>query len=255
MKSAAKSNQGGYETEQCYPLWKRINRHLDRFDQLYISFIKLVETCRSESTSSWLTRLDSSGWYLNARQAMHISSCIADEIHNKNACVIVHGSDGLDNTLLITSLVKLMLNDEYRTMNGIQMLIEGEWLSAGHPFAKRCAKSAFAQPTGSASGSVGPTFVLFLDCVRLLLDQFCVSFEFNQEFLVFLFDNVYASQYGTFLANCARERNDLFVKERTVSLWSFVNLEENLKVFLNPIYEKNTGNWILFCFIIICFQQ
>lgn len=140
MKTAAKSNQGGYETDESYPLWKRTNRHLDRYDQLYSSLCKLVEACRSDLTSGWFTRLDSSGWYANARQAIHTASCIADELHNKNGCVIVHGADGLDNTLLVASLVKLILNAEYRTMKGFQMLIEGEWLSAGHPFAKRCAK-------------------------------------------------------------------------------------------------------------------
>lgn len=91
MKNAAKSNFGGYETEHNYPLWKRINRHLDRFDQVQQSFAKLVDACSTDS-SSWLSKLDSSGWYANSRQVLHVACCIADEIHNKNGCVIVHGN-------------------------------------------------------------------------------------------------------------------------------------------------------------------
>lgn len=91
MKNAAKSNTGGYETEQSYPLWTKLNRHLDRYDQLQTSFCKLVETCSSD-TNSWLSKIDSSGWYSNARQALYIACCIADELHNKNGCVIVHGN-------------------------------------------------------------------------------------------------------------------------------------------------------------------
>jgi hypothetical protein len=45
MKLAARSNQGGYETDHSYPLWKLVNRHLDKFDQLQLSYGKLVDAC------------------------------------------------------------------------------------------------------------------------------------------------------------------------------------------------------------------
>lgn len=47
------------------------------------------------------------------------------------------------------------------------MLIENDWLSAGHPFAKRCAKSAYGS---SSQKQEGPVFLLFLDCVRQVLN-------------------------------------------------------------------------------------
>jgi myotubularin-related protein 9 len=168
---------------------------------------------------------------------MHVACCIADELHNKNGCVIVHGADGTDNTLLITSLVKLLLNPEYRTLKGFQQLIEIEWLLGGHPFSKRYFKSAYGSTN---SKQEGPVFVLFLDCVRQLLDQFCLSFEFNQDYLILLFDNVYASQYGTFLGTCQRDREDLFAKTRTISLWSALDIVNDDK-YLNPVYERNNN--------------
>lgn len=49
-------------------------------------------------------------------------------------------------------------------------------------------------------------FLLFLDCVWQLGRQFPFSLEFNEHFLLTLFEHSYASPYGTFLCNNERER-------------------------------------------------
>ena len=147
---------------------------------------------------------------------MYLAVCIGDEIHNKNSCILIHGWDGTDNTLIVTSLVQILLNPECRTLKGFQMLIEREWLLAGHPFSKRCFKSAYGS---TPSKQEGPVFLLFLDCVRQLIEQFPMSFEFTEELLIILYDNSIAPQYGTFLANCQKEREQLEVRFRTTSLW------------------------------------
>jgi len=49
-------------------------------------------------------------------------------------------------------------------------------------------------------------FLLFLDCVWQILRQFPCSFEFNEQFLIMLFEHAYASQFGTFLGNNENER-------------------------------------------------
>jgi myotubularin-related protein 9 len=232
LKSAA-SKGGGYETDANYPLWKKVNKHLDRYEQLQQSFVKLVDACLGES-GQFLAKLESSGWLNNIRQAMHASFLIADELHNKSSCVLVHGWDGWDNTLLVCSLVQLILNPESRSLRGFIRLIEREWLQAGHQFSRRCFKSAF----GSSSIKLeGPVFLLFLDCVRHFLEQFSLSFEFNQHLLVTLFDNAYTSEYGTFLGNCQKERHQLQLASRTVSLWT--HIFSNQSTFTNPLYEPN----------------
>ncbi len=71
------------------------------------------------------------------------------------------------------------------------------------------------------------------------MEQFCLSFEFNEDFLILLFDNVYASEFGTFLGTCQMDREILFVSTRTASIWSYVNYPKNLKKFINPLYQKN----------------
>lgn len=241
MKNA-KSKGGGYETEACYPLWTRINKHCERFDSLHQSLSKFIDACCGDYNSAasnidkWLSKLESSNWFNNIRQILHVAVCISDEMHNKNGCVLVHGSDGTDNTLIITSLVQLILNPKCRTIKGFEMLIEKEWLHAGHPFFYRNFKSAYGN---TSQKSEGPVFLLFLECTKQLMDQFCLSFEFNEDFLILLFDNSYASEFGTFLGLCELDREKLFLSSRTTSLWSYINHSDNLNNYKNPLYEKN----------------
>lgn len=47
----------------------------------------------------------------------------------------------------------------------------------------------------------GATFILFLDCVWQIQNQFICSFEFLPSLLIFLFEHLYASEYGNF-KNC-----------------------------------------------------
>lgn len=76
-------------------------------------------------------------------------------------------------------------------------------VQAGHPFQQRCAQSAFSN---RKPRSEAPVFLLFLDCVWQILRQFPCSFQFNEQFLVTMFEHAYASQFGTFLGNSVAER-------------------------------------------------
>jgi myotubularin-related protein 9 len=67
--------------------------------------------------------------------------------------------------------------------------------------------------------------------------QYPSSFEFNQEFLIFIAEHAYASEFGSFLGNNEREKADNKVKERTASLWSYVNHPKILAAYMNPIYK------------------
>ncbi|CAG2231351.1 MTMR9 [Mytilus edulis] len=152
------------------------------------------------------------------------------------ASVLVHGSEGFDTTLQVTSLVQLILDHDCRTINGFEALVEREWLQGGHPFADRCSKSAFAI---TKQRSESPIFLLFLDCVWQIWQQFPCSFEFNEEFLVLLFEHTNSSQFGTFLCNNEKERKECKLSSRTVSLWTYLARPEVLQKYLNPMYDPN----------------
>lgn len=118
----------------------------------------------------------------------------------ENTSVLVHGSDGTDTTLAVTSLTQIILNPDCRSIRGFEALIEREWLQGGYPFGTRHFKSCYAYTASSARNNpkktYAPTFLLFMDCVFQLFTQFPCSFEFTEAFLVSLVQHSYASQFG-----------------------------------------------------------
>lgn len=79
-----------------------------------------------------------------------------------------------------------------------QALIEREWLQAGYPFQKRHSRGCFSTTSTGRTKSHGATFLLFLDCVWQIQNQFICSFEFSPSLLYLLFEHSYASEYGKY---------------------------------------------------------
>ncbi|XP_061610463.1 myotubularin-related protein 9 isoform X1 [Phyllopteryx taeniolatus] len=234
----AKAKGGGFESEANYPQWRRIHKAIERSGVLQESLIKLVEACNEQSHSMdrWLSKLEASNWLAHVKEILTAACLAAQCIDREAASVLVHGTEGTDSTLQITSLAQIILDPGCRTVRGFQGLVEREWLQAGHPFRQRCAQSAYSsgKPRQEA-----PVFLLFLDCVWQILRQFPCSFQFGEAFLVLLFEHAYSSQFGTFLGSSAAERAKLSVSEKTVSLWSWLNRPRELERLTNPLYEAN----------------
>lgn len=150
----------------------------------------------------------------------------------ENASVLVHCSDGWDRTSQVCSLGSLLLDSYYRTVKGFMVLIEKDWISFGHKFSERC---------GHLDGDpkeVSPVFTQFLECVWHLTEQFPQDFEFNEAFLLQIHEHIHSCQFGNFLGNCQKEREELKLKEKTYSLWPF--LLDDQKKYLNPLYSSNS---------------
>ena len=110
---------------------------------------------------------------------------------------MVHCSDGWDRTTQIVSLVQLMLDPYFRTIEGFQVLIEKDWVSYGHMFRTRSGWKG----TSFEEDKRSPIFIQFLDCVHQLHYQFPAEFEFNLRLLT---DIAYYSRtglFGTFLCD------------------------------------------------------
>ncbi|XP_069434809.1 myotubularin-related protein 9-like isoform X4 [Ovis canadensis] len=234
----ARMTGGGTEAKAAYPGWKRLHRPLETGRPLQESFVRLVEACGDleQSMDRWLNRLESCRWLSHVKETLSTACLAAQSMEQEGACVLVHGAEGTDSTLLITSLAQLILDPLSRTMAGFQELIEREWIQAGHPFQLRCAHSAFshARPKHEA-----PTFLLFLDCVWQLGRQFPLSLEFGEGMLLALFDHAYASPFGTFLCNNEKERCLCEVRTRTHSLWSGLSQPKEQRKLRNPLYVPN----------------
>lgn len=235
----ARAKGGGFEQEAHYPQWRRIHKCIERFNILQESLIKLVEASNDQSHNMdrWLSKLEASNWLTHIKEILTAACLAAQCIDREGASVLVHGTEGTDSTLQVTSLAQIILDPRCRTIHGFESLVVREWLQAGHPFQQRCAQSAYSN---SKQKWEAPVFLLFLDCVWQILRQFPCSFEFNEQFLIMLFEHAYASQFGTFLGNNENERSKLKLPQKTMSLWSWVNRSEELSKFQNPLFEANS---------------
>lgn len=146
-------------------------------------------------------------------------------------------SDGWDRTAQMVAGTELMLDPFYRTLKGFEILIEKEWCSFGHQFRRR-----FGQDNGNADDEQrSPVFILWLECIYQIMQQYPTAFEFNETLLLAINDHVYSGKFGTFLFDCEAKRFDFHAKDRTLSLWSFINDPVRVNDFINPNYirERN----------------
>ncbi|KAI7804533.1 myotubularin-related protein 9 isoform X1 [Triplophysa rosa] len=241
LRSAQQAQQarmtgGGFESKSCYNHWKRLHRHHERGKVLQESLIKLVEACAdsSHSVDRWLSKLENSKWLSHVHSALSTAGLIAECVERDGHSVLVHGSEGTDSTLLVTSLAQLILDPVSRTVYGFLCLLEREWIQAGHPFQQRCAHSAHSH---TRLKHECPSFLLLLDCVWQIWRQFPLALEFSEALLLRLTREVYASDYGSFLCNSEQERCALGVKENTYCLFQSLLNPEIEEQYLNPLYE------------------
>ncbi|XP_068736229.1 myotubularin-related protein 9-like [Montipora capricornis] len=234
----SRTKGGGVELESNYPQWRRVYQNIERYSVLNDSVAKLVEGSLDPklSMNSWLSKLESSSWLDHVQSVLSTAFFAARCLDIQGTTVLVHGDAGTDATLQVTSLVQVLLDPYCRTAEGFKGLIDREWLRGGHPFAQRCVKVGVSP---SRYKGQGPVFLLFLDCVWQVYQQFPCSFEFNDRFLITLFEHAYSSQFGTFLCNNEADRLKSQLKTKTISLWSHLNESDVLKPLLNPMYEPN----------------
>lgn len=206
------------------------------------------------TTDKWLSRLNNSDWLHYLLIVLNTACIVAQSLHHDDVNVLVHGTYGLDTTLIVTSLTQIILNPETRTVHGFQALIEREWLQNGYPFYIRHMHSCYYKENNKDNNDkdnttnstyinnnhTSPTFLLFLDCVQQLHAQFPCSFEFNTNYLILLFEHSYFSQYGTFIGNNQYERTILLkLYTTTTSLWTYLNQKHIKEQYLNVMYEEN----------------
>ena len=52
--------------------------------------------------------------------------------------ILIHCSDGWDRTAQLASIAQILIDPYYRTFEGLQALINKDWIAFGHMFGKRC---------------------------------------------------------------------------------------------------------------------
>jgi hypothetical protein len=173
-----------------------------------------------------------SQWLRHIGTILSSSKDIVDHVVNRGNSVLVHCSDGWDRTAQSISLAEMIMDSFYRSLKGFAVLIEKEFCSFGHQFARRHGHGMNIQNPRDSQRS--PIFIQFVHCVVQMLRQYPTSFEYNEELLLFILDHVHNCRFGNFLFDSERQRGKADIENNTVSIWSLVM--DNWESFQNPLY-------------------
>ncbi|XP_029515245.1 myotubularin-related protein 7a isoform X1 [Oncorhynchus nerka] len=223
----------GYENEDNYSNIKFQFIGIENIHVMRNSLQKMLEVSEawSPSMSEFLEGLESSGWLKHIKAVLDAGIFIAKAVAEDGVSVLVHCSDGWDRTAQVCSVASVLLDPYYRTLKGLMVLIERDWVSFGHKFSHR-----YNHLDGDPK-EVSPVIDQFLECVWQLSEQFPCAFEYNERFLITIHNHIYSCQYGNFIGNNQKERTELRHQEKTHSLWTY--LWENRTDHINPLYRPD----------------
>eukprot|EP01102_Stenamoeba_stenopodia_P002829 TRINITY_DN1269_c0_g2_i1.p1 TRINITY_DN1269_c0_g2~~TRINITY_DN1269_c0_g2_i1.p1 ORF type:complete len:741 (+),score=156.13 TRINITY_DN1269_c0_g2_i1:149-2371(+) len=215
---------GGYEKGSHYKDCHSVEfQNVENIHAVRNALLKLYKLCANKSpynNKHWKSSLEESKWLEFVRSVLLSAVRMAEIVHTKGQSVLIHCSDGWDRTAQTCSVAQLLMDPFYRTIEGFLVLLEKEWLTFGHQFARRAGHGA--NITNPKDSQRSPIFLQFMDSVWQLLQQFPTAFEFNGTLLIALMDNLYSCQYGTFLLDCDRQRKHANITDHTISLWYHV---------------------------------
>ena len=97
---------------------------------------KVVFNINNSNMKNFLSKFEDTKWLDYISDLLIGSINVANNLMKGNN-VLVHCSDGWDRTAQICSLVQIILDPFFRTIEGFAILIEKEWVSFGHQFATR----------------------------------------------------------------------------------------------------------------------
>ncbi|XP_068107358.1 myotubularin-related protein 12 isoform X2 [Hyperolius riggenbachi] len=209
-----------------------------RFKQLF-----LVDNSTEfwDTDSKWFSLLNTSNWLEIIRQCLKKTIEVIDYLETQKFNVVLKEDTASDLCCVIASLVQIMMDSHYRTRAGFQSLVQKEWVMGGHCFLDRCNHLR-------RNESEAPIFLLFLDCVWQLVQQYPLAFEFSETYLTVLSDSINIPVFSTFFFNSPSHKDaHKWAEERSAkqkqplsfySVWDWsVQFELKALSFLNnPLY-------------------
>ncbi|TNN87525.1 Myotubularin-related protein 10 [Liparis tanakae] len=181
-----------------------LDKCLPNIQDIQTAFIKIRQICVidpfEEAEERWLSSIENTRWMEYVRVFLKHSAEMMYLMEGKNTSVILQEEEDRDLNCVVSSLVQLMLDPHYRSLVGFQSLVQKEWVMAGHRFLDRCNHLKKNDKDES------PLFMLFLDCVWQMMNQYPAAFEFTEAYLTVLSDSMWIPLFSTFLFNSPKQR-------------------------------------------------
>ncbi|XP_068131684.1 myotubularin-related protein 10 [Hyperolius riggenbachi] len=226
-----------------------LDHGLPTIQDVQAAFTKFKQLCVNEpydeTEERWFSSLESTRWLEYVRTFLKQAAELVYVLDCRRLSVVIQEEEGRDLSCLVASLVQLMSDPYFRTIVGFQSLIQKEWVMAGYPFLDRCNHLR-------KSDKECPLFVLFLDCVWQLQEQYPAAFQFTETYLTVLHDSTNISLFGTFLFNCPHQRvqqstefaigkniqlgDEKGLKFPSVWNWALQFSAKDRSLFNNPLY-------------------
>ncbi|KAI2662660.1 Myotubularin-related protein 10 [Labeo rohita] len=225
-----------------------LDKNLPNIQDIQAALLKLRQICVIGNQYPVGERDDceSSRWMEYVRTFLRHAVEIVYMLESRRVSVILLEKEDRDLSCVISCLVQLMCDPHCRSLHGFQALIQKEWVMAGHRFLDRCNHLKKNDKEES------PVFLLFLDCVWQLWNQYPAAFEFTEVYLTVLGDSMWVPVFSTFLFNCPRQRAENsrdFASSKSIHLgqdqalrfppvwdWSQQFSLKDQTLFNNPLY-------------------
>eukprot|EP01127_Copromyxa_protea_P009760 TRINITY_DN231_c0_g1_i2.p1 TRINITY_DN231_c0_g1~~TRINITY_DN231_c0_g1_i2.p1 ORF type:complete len:2533 (-),score=509.78 TRINITY_DN231_c0_g1_i2:1516-9114(-) len=163
-----------------------------------------------------------SGWMTTVNTIGVTAQKVANWVKVKKKSVCIQGSQVHKSVAhtLIASVAQVIMDHHYRTIVGLCMLIDKDWVSLCYPFY---STSGMGKENGNR------LWELFLNCLYCLVIQFPSYFEYNIKALEWLYDESTSCRFATF----CREKVD---KKRAMNhAWDYFLCDPE-DLFFNPMF-------------------
>ena len=206
----ANASQGkGFESERVYAHSKVVFLGIPNIHVVRNSLRALRSVCAEyggKDPSDWRRQVGASRWFEVQDRLLDAALYVVRLVALHRASALVRCSDGWDRTPQVLSLVQLLVDPWYRTLNGFLVLLLKDWCLFGHQFGLRCGQGRSA---GFRASQRAPIFLQFLDAVYQLTVLFPSQFEFNEVFLLVILDQLNLGAFLMLLGDSVRDRAHL----------------------------------------------
>ena len=214
-------------------------------NQVEISLLELNKLYLSENykTNKYFSSLEQTSWFLYISHIIKYCNKALDLMLNSNQTILLHCGDGKNRTNLISSLIQILLDPYYRTIEGFIVLFEKEWLSFSNNFQIYKQKEQSKQNNSSEEQeeknclSGNGLFIIYIHCIAQIIIQHKDKFQYNILFLLKITELFYNNRFSSFLATNEKEAKELF--KDTNQIWSSLLNKQNYILFENEFCNNN----------------